>query len=131
MAYDTNPKLPEIRARAVRLIHDGWSTRKVARYLGYAQGTIVKWRKRASSSFPRIIRVPHRRLLCIPRAFKSHKFLVLFPLFLKPVRNRHKGDSFPSVNFCFTYIKICLICSLDTTMHGFTPIQSQVLRYSS
>jgi|SRR3989344_430211 len=55
MAYDTNPKLPEIRARAVRLIHDGWSTRKVARHLGYAQGTIVKWKKRASSSFPRII----------------------------------------------------------------------------
>lgn len=55
MAYTTNEKLPEIRAQAVRLLHDGWSTRKVARYLGYAQGTIVKWRKRASSSFPRII----------------------------------------------------------------------------
>lgn len=55
MAYTTNEKLPEIRARAVRLLHDGWSTRKVARHLGYAQGTIVKWRKRADSSFPRII----------------------------------------------------------------------------
>jgi transposase InsO family protein len=61
MAYDTNPKLPGIRAQAVRLLHDGWSTRKVARYLGYAQGTIVKWKQRASSSFPRVIETKSSR----------------------------------------------------------------------
>ena len=33
---------------AVRLIRSGWSTIKVARYLGYGQGTVVKWRQRAS-----------------------------------------------------------------------------------
>lgn len=32
---------------AVMLLRKGWSTRKVVRHLGYAQGTIVKWSKRA------------------------------------------------------------------------------------
>jgi transposase InsO family protein len=32
---------------AVRLVRSGWSTVKVARHFGYAQGTIVKWCKRA------------------------------------------------------------------------------------
>lgn len=68
MAYTTNEKLPEIRAQAVRLLHDGWSTRKVARHLGYAQGTIVKWRRRADSSFPRIISTRSSRPSTSPRA---------------------------------------------------------------
>lgn len=67
MAYTTNEKVPEIRAQAVRLLHDGWSTRKVARYLGYAQGTIVKWRKRAGSNFPRIIETRSSR----PKSFPN------------------------------------------------------------
>jgi IS30 family transposase len=68
MAYTTNEKLPEIRAQAVRLLHDGWSTRKVSRHLGYAQGTIVKWSHRASSSFPRIIETRSSRPKSSPRA---------------------------------------------------------------
>ena len=68
MAYTTNEKLPGIRAQAVRLLHDGWSTRKVARYLGYAQGTIVKWKQRASSSFPRIIETRSSRPHSSPKA---------------------------------------------------------------
>ena len=68
MVYTTNEKLPRIRAQAVRLLHDGWSTRKVARYLGYAQGTIVKWKKRASSSFPRIIETRSSRPKSSPHA---------------------------------------------------------------
>lgn len=71
MAYTTNEKLPEIRAQAVRLLHDGWSTRKVARHLGYAQGTIVKWRKRADSSFPRIIETRSSRPKSSPRALET------------------------------------------------------------
>lgn len=44
MAYTTNPHMPRIRMEAVRLVkYRGWSTRQVARYTGYAQGTIVKW----------------------------------------------------------------------------------------
>lgn len=46
MAYTTNDKLPEIRRRARELLKQGWSTRKVARHLGYTQGAIVKWKHR-------------------------------------------------------------------------------------
>lgn len=46
MAYTTNDKLPDVRRRARELLKDGWSTRKVARYLGYTQGAIVKWSHR-------------------------------------------------------------------------------------
>ncbi|MDE1944619.1 MAG: hypothetical protein KGI78_02585, partial [Patescibacteria group bacterium] len=40
MAYTTNPKLPEVRRRARELLAKGWSTRKVARHLGYTQGAV-------------------------------------------------------------------------------------------
>lgn len=46
MAYTKNPQLPEVRRRARELLKAGWSTRKVARHLGYQQGTIVKWSHR-------------------------------------------------------------------------------------
>jgi transposase InsO family protein len=46
MPYTTNEKLPKVRAQAVRMLQSGKSTREVARYFGYAQGTIVKWSKR-------------------------------------------------------------------------------------
>ena len=71
MPYNTNPKAEEIRGEAVRLLHDGWSTRKVARHLGYAQGTIVKWRQRAGSSFPRIVETRSSRPKRSPRALKE------------------------------------------------------------
>jgi len=47
MAYSTNPQLPHVRMEAVRLVRSGWSTRKVARHLGYSQAAIVQWMKRA------------------------------------------------------------------------------------
>lgn len=47
MPYNTSPKLPEIRMRAVLLLRKGWSTRKVARHFGFSQSVIVKWSKRA------------------------------------------------------------------------------------
>ena len=68
MAYTNNEKLPEIRARAVQLLNERWSTRKVARHLGYSQSVIVKWRKRASSSFPRIIETKSSRPKNSPKA---------------------------------------------------------------
>lgn len=46
MAYTTNPKLPDVRRRARELLKQGWSTRKVARHLGYTQGAVVKWSHR-------------------------------------------------------------------------------------
>jgi transposase InsO family protein len=43
MPYSNNPHLPRVRMEAVRLVRAGWSTVKVARHFGYAQGTVVKW----------------------------------------------------------------------------------------
>jgi transposase InsO family protein len=42
--YTTNPQMPKARMEAVRLVkYRGWPTRKVARYTGFSQSTIVKW----------------------------------------------------------------------------------------
>lgn len=73
MPYNTNPKAPEIRGEAVRLLHEGWSTRKVARHLGYAQGTIVKWRQRSGSRFPQTIETRSSRPKSSPRALSKQK----------------------------------------------------------
>lgn len=44
MSYTTNPNMPQVRMEAVRLVkYRGWSTRKVARHLGYTHSAIVKW----------------------------------------------------------------------------------------
>ena len=48
MPYTTNKKIGAVRKEAQILLKAGWSTRKVARHLGYAQGTIVKWSHRRS-----------------------------------------------------------------------------------
>lgn len=49
MAYTTNPTMPRVRMDAVRMVRSGWSQAKVARHMGYRQGTISKWVKRAPS----------------------------------------------------------------------------------
>lgn len=41
--YTSNEKLPELRAKAVKMVRSGKSTVEVARYFGYSQGTISKW----------------------------------------------------------------------------------------
>lgn len=46
MPYTINPHLPKIRLDAVRLIKEGWSSRKVARHTGFNQSTIVRWSKK-------------------------------------------------------------------------------------
>lgn len=53
MAYTTNEKIGQVRARAVRMVRSGKSTREVARHFGYAQSTIVKWCRRAPERFGR------------------------------------------------------------------------------
>lgn len=57
MAYTTNPKMPRVRMDAVRLVRSGWSQIKVARHMGYPQGTISKWVKRAAQNL-RIRTIP-------------------------------------------------------------------------
>lgn len=46
--YTINPNLPKVRAQAIKLLANGLSTRKVARYLGYSQSVIVKWKTKAN-----------------------------------------------------------------------------------
>jgi len=49
MAYTINKNLPKIRQEAARLVHRGWSARKVGRYLGYHHTTIMDWVKLSKS----------------------------------------------------------------------------------
>ena len=46
MSYTKNPSLPKVRMKAVNLVYQGWSARKVGRYLGFGSSTISKWLKR-------------------------------------------------------------------------------------
>ena len=44
MPYTKNPHMPRVRVEAARLvIEKGWSTRKVARYTGFNQSSVVRW----------------------------------------------------------------------------------------
>lgn len=44
MPYTSNPHLPRLRLQAAKLVlNDGWSTRQVARYMGFNQSSIVRW----------------------------------------------------------------------------------------
>jgi transposase InsO family protein len=66
--YTLNTQLPRIRRDAVRLLHRGWSARKVGRYLGFHHTAVMKWARKAEkigdvplhtrSSRPK--RCPHR-----------------------------------------------------------------------
>lgn len=47
MAYDTNPRLPSLRARAVDMVRDGKGITEVARYFGFSKGAVSKWCKKA------------------------------------------------------------------------------------
>lgn len=64
MPYTTNPHLPHVRMEAVKLVRAGWSTRTAARHLGFSQGAIVKWVRRAPPDgrmvIPTMSSRPHR-----------------------------------------------------------------------
>ena len=47
MAYTSNKNLPKIRQEAARLVRDGWSARKVGRYLGFHHTAIMSWVRKA------------------------------------------------------------------------------------
>lgn len=69
MAYSKNPELPKVRRDAVRLVkYRGWSTRKVARHLGYTHSAIVKWCKRDPTGGWRCIETKSSRPHTSPRA---------------------------------------------------------------
>ncbi|MCK6462280.1 MAG: integrase core domain-containing protein [Candidatus Pacebacteria bacterium] len=56
MPYTTNKNMPRIRREAAKLMHRGWSARKVGRYLGFHHTAIMRWyritRKRGDHLIP-------------------------------------------------------------------------------
>ena len=71
MAYTTNPKLPEVRMKAVLLVRRGWSVRKVARYVGFSHGAILNWQKKAPRDGRSIIPTLSPRPRKSPRAISQ------------------------------------------------------------
>lgn len=72
MAYTTNPRLPRVRQEAAYLVKQcGWSTRKVARHLGYSQAAVVGWCKRDICSGLRPIQTKSSRPHFHPRALDT------------------------------------------------------------
>lgn len=49
MPYTTNPRMPKLRARAVKMVRSGKSVSEVARYFGYTKGAVSKWCKKMPS----------------------------------------------------------------------------------
>jgi transposase InsO family protein len=68
MPYSKNPHLPRVRREAVRLVRSGWTQSKVARHLGYLQGTISKWVKKAPGDGRRVIPTKSSRPHAHPKA---------------------------------------------------------------
>ena len=46
MPYTSNPNLERVRMQAVTLVRGGWTTREVARHLGYSHSSVVRWVQR-------------------------------------------------------------------------------------
>jgi len=64
MSYTTNPNMPHVRMKAVKLFRSGWSARKIGRYLGYHHTAIMKWVAKAPTDARQVIPTqssrPHR-----------------------------------------------------------------------
>lgn len=71
MAYTNNPKMPRVRMEAVKLLKQGWSTRKVARHTGFSQSAISKWSKKVPLNYPRTIPTLSSRPHHHPRQLSS------------------------------------------------------------
>jgi transposase InsO family protein len=68
MSYTNNPKIPEVRMKAVMLVRRGWSVRKTARHLGYHHTAVMKWIKRAPRDGRRTIPTKSSRPRMHPHA---------------------------------------------------------------
>jgi len=71
MAYSKNPYLPKVRMKAVNLVYQGWTTRKVARYFGLGSGTVSKWMKKDNNWGLRPIPTLSSRPKSHPRQLKQ------------------------------------------------------------
>ena len=50
MAYDTNPRLPRLRAKAVEMVRSGKTVTEAARYFGFSKSAVSKWCKKVPSN---------------------------------------------------------------------------------
>jgi transposase InsO family protein len=61
--YTTNPRMPKLRAKAVKMVQQGQSVSSVARYFGYSKGAVSKWCRKmpigGSSEIPTRSSRPH------------------------------------------------------------------------
>lgn len=90
MAYSKNPELPKVRMEAVRLVkYRGWSTRKVARHLGYTHSAVVKWCKRDPTGGWHRIPTKSSRPHTSPRALKEE---VVSAIIQKRIGRRRCGQ---------------------------------------
>jgi transposase InsO family protein len=71
MTYTTNPHMPRVRMEAVKLVRNGWSIRKVARYTGFMPGTISKWCRKAPDDGRKTIPTLSSRPLSHPKALSK------------------------------------------------------------
>lgn len=71
MTYTTNPKLPEVRMKAVLLVRKGWGVRKVARYFGFSHGAVLNWLRKAPRDGRQTIPTSSSRPNKSPRAISK------------------------------------------------------------
>lgn len=50
MAYDTNPRLPRLRAKAVDMVREGKTVTEVAKYFGFTKSAVSKWVKKCPAN---------------------------------------------------------------------------------
>lgn len=55
MPYTTNPHLPKVRMKAVRLVRAGWPIRQASRYIGVQPSTVLRWVRKAPADGRRTI----------------------------------------------------------------------------
>jgi transposase InsO family protein len=83
MAYSTNPHLPRLRREAVQLVRKGWGIRQVARYTGFAPGTISKWVNRAPEHGRAHVPTKSSRPLSHPHALDQKMIQAIVAMRLK------------------------------------------------
>lgn len=83
MSYTSNPHLPRLRRQVVQLVRKGWGIRQVARYTGFAPGTISKWVQRAPEHGRTPVPTKSSRPLSHPRALSRTTVQTIIDMRLK------------------------------------------------
>lgn len=92
MAYTTDPNISKVRIKAVRLVRQGWSKRRVARHIGVHHSTIIRWCIKADGLNGRIRSIPTEssRPHSNPRALKNEVVRAI-------IKQHNKLGAYPGV----------------------------------